>query len=247
MSPGYLMASDPSGREWPLSRVDQSSMYWLGHDSGYAIVRIDSRYLVPFAAKLRNSDRVIESINDIEGIEEFLMINNRHGYMFLRHLLRFLSPIRCRLCRAALWLDRNSSSYRLRKSEICDRCEDDRQCVLAEKAHQERIEAEQQRINRGCVYCIRRRDTGRIKIGYSGDWENRLSNIAMGGGHATLDVLLVVRGDEHLEHRAHAIAADSRIVGEWFADSTATRSAIDSLRTRQVVSEGQIREYGIAL
>jgi hypothetical protein len=69
-----------------------------------------------------------------------------------------------------------------------------------------------------CVYFIRQKPSGPIKIGTTNDPENRLAALQT-STHIPLELLGVVRGGKELESRFHSVFAASRLRGEWFEPS----------------------------
>jgi hypothetical protein len=66
---------------------------------------------------------------------------------------------------------------------------------------------------------------GKIKIGYSGQIENRLAHHRR--QHGKIKILALLRGDRDLERSLHSDFAEHCIGGEWFRDCQQIRSALE--------------------
>lgn len=77
------------------------------------------------------------------------------------------------------------------------------------------------------VYFIRSQKTGLIKIGTSGDVNERITNIAF-VNKTRIDFLAAIEGSYTLERKLHRRFDKSRVEGEWFNPSNELMEYIES-------------------
>jgi hypothetical protein len=79
------------------------------------------------------------------------------------------------------------------------------------------------------IYFIQHEDDpdGPVKIGYSGDPEQRLSTLQI-ASHKKLVILGVIPGDISVEHRLHETFDAARLDGEWFDLTDDIRALIET-------------------
>jgi hypothetical protein len=110
------------------------------------------------------------------------------------------------------------------------------------------------------IYFIREEATQFIKIGYTGDVDDRLATLQT-GCPGSLVLLLQIEGSKPEETAWHERFADARARGEWFrpvpelllaimeakgsqldADNARLRADLDAERAQRTVTEAQLRQ-----
>lgn len=92
------------------------------------------------------------------------------------------------------------------------------------------------------IYFVRKVSTGQIKIGYSGNVQERMRSLR--SEHGPLELLAVIPGDERAEKAQHARWEWFHSHLEWFNSGTALLRYIEGLDSCEPVGPVGVRHSG---